>query len=131
MKLMRKALLGLAGGMFAMTAGAVEFIDCNVNGMDTVATVELDNRKFSPTAFSPTPLAEHVFIARHSDKGKGNGGEATDILAEGFTTLQLTCRRTADEDTGGELCLTTGACFPSMFAPELDPDDDLDFFDIF
>jgi hypothetical protein len=46
---------------------------------------------------------QHTFIARNSDKGEGNGGEAIDVTYElpDGPPVPIDCYSTADEDTGG------------------------------
>jgi hypothetical protein len=46
---------------------------------------------------------EHTFIARNSNKGKGNGGEAIDVTYElpDGPPVPIDCYGTDDEETGG------------------------------
>jgi hypothetical protein len=110
---MKKLALVLATGFttacLTLPAGAQEFVDCNMNGIDNIKTQ--DKR-------------DHVFYARLGNKGKGNGGESIDVSFDvglGLVT-KVTCVSTASEDTNGTLTVDGILVLPdSEFLPEIDP----------
>jgi hypothetical protein len=81
-----------------------EFIDCNMAGAGNFGSQE---------------RGQHVFWARLSNNGKGDGGESIDVTMEGGEVATVTCVDTADEDTGGVLTLQSGVVIEGVL-PEGD-----------
>ena len=102
--------VGLAAGLLAAPAySAIE--DCRGN-LESYAKMKNEAQR------------EHTFIARNSNKGGGNGGEAIDatfeILDESITPFD--CYSTDDEETGGTLIiLLDGVPVDSQDLREFDP----------
>ena len=101
------------------------FSGCNIAGLEQINNVQPDGDY--TFGWPLGDQASHVFMARHGNKGKGNGGEAYDLHFWGALggVFGVDCISTADEDTGGALYSGDPAdpsIFPnSMFAPEIDP----------
>lgn len=87
--------VALCTGLISVPAMAGDFVDCNINGLDKITDIQDE------------ALSDYVFWARLGNNGSGDGGEAVDAtfdLTQGLVTL-VTCVKTEDEDTGGDLTL--------------------------
>ena len=105
--------VALCTGLISVPAMAGDFVDCNINGLDTITEIKGE------------ASSDHVFWARLGNNGKGNGGEAVDAtfdVTSGLVTL-VTCVKTEDEDTGGDLTLAPWGIVieDSDAVPEVDP----------
>ena len=102
----------LASFVFGHVAQAETFfVDCNLKGM---AKMSEEQRT-------------RVFWNRHTNTGKGNGGEAIDVLidlASGDQTV--TCVKTADEDTRGNVYLQFPDGSVMLAGPVADPFGEID-----
>ena len=95
--------VGLAAGLLATPAFA-QFDDCQGN-LGSYEHMSMEQQS-------------HVFIARNSNKGKGNGGEGLSLTLDPLAPRGFVidaCIETADEGTGG----TVDNIGP--LGPELDP----------
>jgi hypothetical protein len=87
------------------------FVDCNLKG----------GAKMSPEKFS------RVFWNRHTNTGKGNGGEAIDVLIDSATgDTYVTCVNTEDEDTRGNVYLNHFDGTTQLIGPVADPFGEID-----
>jgi|TARA_B110000908_G_C9915581_1_gene297276 hypothetical protein len=103
----------IASFAFGSLAHAENFyVDCNLKGMERMSEEQ----------------RSRVFWNRHTDTGKGNGGEAIDVLFDLSTGDQtITCVKTEDEDTRGNLyVLVPGVPEPIFLGPLADPYGEID-----
>ena len=98
----------------------------------TPAFAQQENCRGNPdlTGFKSYEQGAHVFTARNSDRGDGNGGESAVVNYDvelGIVTSIISCVKTADEDTGVpggvNLFLSDGTPVGFDNTPELDPPD--------
>lgn len=134
-----KSVAAVLIGMLTLAAAADEpfgypVTDCNGddNGFEALLAKDIQNKKFS----DDRSHAEHVWVARNGNKGKGNDGESVNIVFSGGTQA-INCISTAaelspeDADPGqvgpgnGTLELSPTFIIQSIFAPEYDPDTNL------
>jgi hypothetical protein len=103
--------VGLAAGLLAAPAySAIE--DCRGN-LESYSKMKNEEQR------------QHAFIARNSNKGKGNGGEAIDVIFELTTDgppVPIDCYSTEDEEMGGTTyLLMDGDLVGSQPLHEFDP----------